>query len=609
MPFIVPNAHHAWTPDEEIVLNDLYLKGDSAASLALRFGVSENAVRRRLSRLGVKRGHGSRAAKEGHQTRARKRTEKQDIATRLRILLGEEVRQEIPREPFSDEELLSFTRNKGELDRDAIREHLLYLPRGVRIDWERLSGLNTFAREVLDVTLMAHQLAMGACVLNCPRSLLLAGRQSGKDFTQAVLGAWLSVTQPNAAIVLTSAAQRQSDELAHRTLWFFAQDPKLFDSVQRSTRERVSLRNGSTLHFLPASGVIRGLRAHYVFVNEARDLMNEDETFASVEPMLTTTGGHLAIFTTPAGKQGRLWEWWGSPMWGKTQIPSHVSDYADKDHLERSRTLDPEMYKTEYLAEFSAVMGTVFPVELLDRVTSDYPLVDHPSGEGKTYSLGIDWARTRDSSVMIIVSKDSEGLVRVEHVDAFLGVPLDRQVDYVQSLRRTWHFRAIVSEAAGLGIGPSDQLVADIGRGLVVEFRPTAENKAKGYDSLKSLMERGHLELPKHPRLQSELRGLGFKLTEMGTRTIHGVPDDHADGLMLACWPFRTTTFKPGIIPIPANLSHTPPAKRSIIEQYFPLDVPGRKPDLCSVCNQPTEFPRVIRGGKYYHPSCQDEGR
>lgn len=120
MLFIVPKTHHAWTPDEEIVLKGLYMKGDSVASLAIRFQVSENAIRRRLSHLGVKRGHGSRAAKEGHRTRARKRAGKQDIASRLRVLLGEEVRPPGERRTFSDEELLLFA-GKG-VSKAAVRE-------------------------------------------------------------------------------------------------------------------------------------------------------------------------------------------------------------------------------------------------------------------------------------------------------------------------------------------------------------------------------------------------------------------------------------------------------------------------------------------------------
>ncbi len=50
------------------------------------------------------------------------------------------------------------------------------------------------------------------------------------------------------------------------------------------------------------------------------------------------------------------------------------------------------------------------------------------------------------------------------------------------------------------------------------------------------------------------------------------------------------------------------PEKRSVIEEYFPLDVGGRKPDLCDVCDKPVRFPRVRKGERLFHPACQPKG-
>lgn len=55
-------------------------------------------------------------------------------------------------------------------------------------------------------------------------------------------------------------------------------------------------------------------------------------------------------------------------------------------------------------------------------------------------------------------------------------------------------------------------------------------------------------------------------------------------------------------------VGRTIPEKRSIIEQYFPLDTGGRKRDLCSVCNEPVGFPRVRKGERLFHQSCQING-
>jgi hypothetical protein len=162
--------------------------------------------------------------------------------------------------------------------------------------------------------------------------------------------------------------------------------------------------------------------------------------------------------------------------------------------------------------------------------------------EGLTYALGIDWARTRDTSAMVVASRDDEDRVRVAYLRGFLGIPMPDQIGFVRHLHATFAFRRIVSEYAGLGIGPTDQLVKDLGAHVVEAFRPTAESKALGYDALKSRLERGTVEIPMDPKLLAELRVLEFQITSSGVMTIHhpgGGSDDFADALMLACWPFR----------------------------------------------------------------------
>src|SRR5947209_7403053 len=116
--------------------------------------------------------------------------------------------------------------------------------------WARLRGLDAFAREVLGLELMDHQLAMAYACLASKRAICLAGRQCGKDVTQAALALWESVTAVGARIVVVSGAQRQSDALTEKVLSFVARDDKLFDSVLRSSREALEFTNGSFIKAL-----------------------------------------------------------------------------------------------------------------------------------------------------------------------------------------------------------------------------------------------------------------------------------------------------------------------------------------------------------------------
>ncbi len=254
-----------WTPEDEEVLRQLYTGGQDLGRIAKRFETTKDAIKQKAHRMGLKRPRWTES-----------RRAKDDIASRLRVLLGEDIRSPSGRRLGSDEELLRFA-GKG-VDARTVEEDLRqrveeYLttplpplesvepmePRGGSSSssssnaWARLHGLDLFCREALSLELMDHQLAMALCCLASRRALCLAGRQSGKDYTQAALSLWEAVVQPHASIVVVSAAQRQSDELATKLLSFVSRNEKLFDSILRSSREVVEFTNGSVVHALPAS--------------------------------------------------------------------------------------------------------------------------------------------------------------------------------------------------------------------------------------------------------------------------------------------------------------------------------------------------------------------
>ena len=117
------------------------------------------------------------------------------------------------------------------------------------------------------------------------------------------------------------------------------------------------------------------------------------------------------------------------------------------------------------------------------------------------------------------------------------------QVAYVHHLHHLFRFRKIISEYAGLGIGPTDSLQQELGNRRVEAFRPSTERKALAYDALKTRLEKATIFLPNHPKMLQELRSLAFRLTPSGAMTIHhpgGGSDDYTDALMLASWAFRS---------------------------------------------------------------------
>src|SRR5207244_71029 len=239
--------------------------------------------------------------------------------------------------------------------------------------------------------------------------------------------------------------------LMEKALGLVARDAKLFDSVRHSSREALEFTNGSFVKALPATGLIRGETASRVFLNEARDVLNEEETYSAIEPMLLTTAGSLAIFTTPLGKSGRVWEAFNSPLFLRTQIPSTASKYSPPEHLERQRLeMSAPRFACEYEAAFLDVQSSFFSAESIARCAREYD-VAMVREDDRTYALGVDWARTRDTSAMVVVSRDEEDHLRVVYLRGFLGLPMPDQVAFVLHLHATFAFRRIVSEYAGRG--------------------------------------------------------------------------------------------------------------------------------------------------------------
>ncbi len=203
-----------WTPEDEEILRQLYLGRQPLGRIAKRFDTTKDNIRKKASRMGLKRPRPKDAPKH-------------DMASRLRVLQGKEVRPPTGRRLFSDEELLRFAgRGLRDGDPQTLRRRveayvLDPLPPLESMEvmesrggsshsttsnaWPRLHGLDLFCREVVGLELMDHQLAMAYSCLASKRAVCLAGRQCGKDVTQAALALWEGVVQPNARIVVHSA--------------------------------------------------------------------------------------------------------------------------------------------------------------------------------------------------------------------------------------------------------------------------------------------------------------------------------------------------------------------------------------------------------------------
>lgn len=502
-----------WTPERIDKFRELLAEGKDLDYIAGYFGVSYAAVKQAKYFHKVKK---LKPGKKNVQLKEAKALNKRDLASRIRVLKGEELRKEAPVFGFSDKQLRQW--------------------------FDETEGVDKFCKDVLRIELQPYQLQMVELMLSRKRCCFVLGRQSGKDFCIACFALWLAIVNPNQRILLVSAAQRQSDLLFNRIMQFIASSNELFDSVQKSNMEVIQLTNGSDIYSLPSTSYIRGFtEVTFIFLNEVAHGIGA-ETLQACEPMLAVKHGSLVMMSSPLGTSGVLWEAYNNPFYAKLKLPSSVNKFISRDWLEeQKRTMSSIAYDCEINANFSQAIDSYFKLEIIESVSQEYSLRQTcPKEPGKKYFAGIDWGRIQDSSVVTIVSKDVDELLKVESIIEMQGVPFKQQEERIKQLHSEWDFENIVSEYAGLSINSCENL--DRAELPTEFFTPTLDSKAEAYNHLLRKMENGEIAISLHDKLQYELRVFKFEVNAQGKMRLHhqqGGSDDFVDSLCYAIWAAR----------------------------------------------------------------------
>jgi len=235
------------------------------------------------------------------------------------------------------------------------------------------------------------------------------------------------------------------------------------------------------------------------------------------------------------------------------KIPTIMNKYFDRQVYEDDRaTLSPDLFKIEYLAEFSDAGSSYFSEDAIDKCSKaeyDYKGMN-PEPEYE-YSVGIDWARLRDTCVIMVVGKrrelkKGEPDYKLFHTFSFSpeggeSSTFDHHFAYLQLLDNRFQFRHIIPESSGMGIPLSDRLRETWNRerraGIVNPYENRSlQSKLEMYEFTKHTIESGNIILPRNAdRLINELKMTQFGATLHGTLRIETpITDDYADGLCLS---------------------------------------------------------------------------
>jgi hypothetical protein len=383
-------------------------------------------------------------------------------------------------------------------------------------------------------------------------AVAIVGRQAGKTRVGALLAAFEAAFAPRSGDgELYALLLAQDHRAAVRTAFaylrgLFDSSPILRATVVRETSDTLDLANGLRVACYPCRPAsVRGLRARLVVLDELAFFRSSEgfaadvEMLRAVRPCLATTAGKLVVLSSPYGQSGALWEL-HRKHFGRDDSPVLVwqadaptmNATLPANYLERMRDEDAEAYRSEVLGEFRAGLATLLDPDALAPCVATGRL-ELPPAQGVRYEAFVDPSGGRsDAFTLAIGHASGESSESCAIVDLVRGWPAPFNpsgvVAEIAELLRAYRVHTVVGDRYG-GEWPREQF-----RVHGIEYALAEKPKSDLYLELLAAVNSGRVELPEHPVLLRELRGLERRRGSSGRDRVDHAPgshDDHADAV------------------------------------------------------------------------------
>ncbi len=221
------------------------------------------------------------------------------------------------------------------------------------------------------------------------------GRQSGKSLMAMNLVLYWLINHRPCKILWVSPVYSQANKVQHE-LDEAIRNSKIIDTCNYSDNY-IKLKTGSEIYFRSAERYdnIRGYTFDYCIIDEAAYIKEEAWTTA-IKPTLAVRGKKILFLSTPKGKN------WFYNLYQLSNVnnnyqayngPTSTNPFVKQTEINEARqTLPPNIFKTEYLAEFVDDGGEVFS-NLSNNTFNEWP---KPNG---TIYCGIDLGKQNDYTV------------------------------------------------------------------------------------------------------------------------------------------------------------------------------------------------------------------
>lgn len=291
--------------------------------------------------------------------------------------------------------------------------------------------------------------------------------------------------------------------------------------------KRVEYMTGGVLEFwsLENKRVARSRKYARVIIDEAAFSQTLDTTWRkSIRPTLTDLKGDAWFISTPDGRNAfhRMWlNAQDQHSWYTCQRSSYDNPYLDPSELDELRTqLTEREYLQEILAQFISEEGSVFR-NVNAAVVEDVP---HEPIANVNYVMGVDWGRTNDATVFVVMDAVNRQVVVV---DRMVHTGFDLQVGRLQALVDKWRPQTIIAESNSIGLPMIERLQ---GMGMPVRgFNTNNQSKAEIIEKLALAIEKNEIGLIRHSILLQELIAYTQERTPGGLTKYTAPQGEHDD--------------------------------------------------------------------------------
>jgi phage FluMu gp28-like protein len=278
---------------------------------------------------------------------------------------------------------------------------------------------------------------------------------------------------------------------------------------------------------------LRGASLDLAVLDEAAFLDQQVWT-AAIRPSLSDRRGRALFLSTPRGVGNWFFTVYSygqdatRPEWKAWRAPTADNPLIAPDEIEAARRdLPDRVFRAEYLAEFLEDGGGVFRGI---REAATAPL-DATWLAGHHYVLGIDWGRSADYTVGVVLDATEPGAAAMVAIDRFSGIGWDLQRGRLRALVDAWAPATIYAESNSFG-GPNIEALQLEGLPIIA-FNTTQASKEAAINSLSLALERGQLRIQPDPTLLHELSAYTLEPLDSG-RYRYGAPSGVHDDTVIA---------------------------------------------------------------------------